>query len=87
MVMESLWCHHVDLTWPPTSPDFSSLACRQVVVEPLSDVIAGTEYADLTVRQGSRVQADLRLDPSKQHLYVMTEKKVSPQARRSPGGV
>ena len=56
-------------------------------MEPLSDVIAGTEYADLTVRQGSRVQADLRLDPSKQHLYVMTEKKVSPQARRSPGGV
>ena len=48
-------------------------------MEPLPDeTITGTEYADLTVRQGSRVQADLRLDPPKQHLYVMTEKKVSP---------
>ncbi|XP_043221511.1 plexin-A2-like isoform X2 [Amphibalanus amphitrite] len=50
---------------------------KKIVVEPLSDVIVGTEYADLTVRQGSKVQADLRLDPPKQHLYVMTEKKVS----------
>ena len=48
-------------------------------MEPLPDeTITGTEYADLTVRQGSKVQADLRLDPPKQHLYVMTEKKVSP---------
>ena len=59
--------------------------CLQIVVEPLQDVIVGTEYADLTVRQGSKVQADLRLDPPKQHLYVMTEKKVSqwPLRRRA----
>ncbi|XP_037086634.1 LOW QUALITY PROTEIN: plexin-A1-like [Pollicipes pollicipes] len=51
---------------------------KKVVVEPLSErKIKANEYGDLAVQHGSRVQADLRFDKRKQHLYVMTEKKVS----------
>ncbi|XP_037069862.1 plexin-A2-like [Pollicipes pollicipes] len=51
---------------------------KKIVVEPVPDgKVAAVEYGDLTVQQNSRVQADLRFDARRQHLYVMTEKKVS----------
>ena len=53
----------------------------QVVVEAdpasLDRQITATQYADLTVQPGDRVLSDLRFDPRKHHLYVMTAKKVS----------
>ena len=52
----------------------------QVVVEAdpssLDRQITATQYADLPVQSGNRVLADLRFDPRRHHLYVMTAKKV-----------
>lgn len=46
----------------------------QVVVE---SRVAGIEYGDIVVEEGSVVNPDLHFDSQLMHLYVMTERMVS----------
>lgn len=47
----------------------------QVVVESLTSAF---DYDDLVIDAGSKVNADLSFDRAKKHIYVMTERRVSP---------
>ena len=40
-------------------------------------IYSATQYADLAVQPGSKILPDLRFDPRQQHIYVMTNTKVS----------
>jgi hypothetical protein len=37
---------------------------------------SGSEYDDMVIDAGSRVNADMFFDPPKSHIYVMTQRKV-----------
>jgi len=46
---------------------------HKVVVETQK---SGSEYDDMVIDAGSRVNADMFFDPQKSHIYVMTQRKV-----------
>ncbi|GBM25044.1 hypothetical protein AVEN_189289-1, partial [Araneus ventricosus] len=39
-------------------------------------VVKASEYADLVIDEGNPINADMVFDKAKNHLYVMTEKRV-----------
>ncbi|XP_055945383.1 plexin A3-like isoform X2 [Argiope bruennichi] len=47
---------------------------KKAVVE---TVVKASEYADLVIDEGSPINADMVFDKAKNHLYVMTEKRVT----------
>lgn len=43
----------------------------------METVTKASEYSDIVIDEGSPINADMVFDKAKNHLYVMTEKKVS----------